>query len=63
VLTAWNHERDVERKQLTPTQVKKAYANAVTNPATGTPWTRDDALAALIGRGYSPNDANTFLDL
>ena len=63
VLTTWNHERDVERKQLTPTQVKKAYANAVTNPATGTPWTRDDALAALIGRGYSPNDANTFLDL
>jgi len=63
VLTTWNHERDVERKQLTPTQVKKAYANAVTNPATGTPWTRDDALAALIGRGYSPNDADTFLDL
>jgi len=43
--------------------VKKAYAKAVPNPATGQAWTRDDALAALIGRGYSPADASTFLDL
>lgn len=63
VLTVWNHERDVERKQLTPAQVKKAWQKAVKNPATGQPWTRDEALAALIGRGYTVNDANTFLDL
>jgi len=63
VLAVWNHERDLERKQLTPAQVKKAYAKAVPNPATGQAWTRDDALAALIGRGYSPADASTFLDL
>jgi hypothetical protein len=63
VLTVWNQERDLERKQLTPAQVKKAFTKGVTNPATGSKWTRDDALAALIGRGYSPNDANTFLDL
>jgi hypothetical protein len=63
VLAVWNHERDLERKQLTPAQVKKAFTKAVKNPATGSAWTRDDALAALIGRGYSPADANTFLDL
>jgi hypothetical protein len=63
VLTIWNQERELERKQLTPAQVKKAYANGVQNPATGAKWTRDDALAALIGRGYSSADANTFLDL
>jgi hypothetical protein len=63
VLAVWNHERELERKQLTPAQVKKAYAKGVTNQATGATWTRDDALAALIGRGYSTADANTFLDL
>jgi hypothetical protein len=63
VLAVWNHERDLERKQLTPAQVKKAYTKGVTNAASGAVWTRDDALAALIGRGYSPADANTFLEL
>lgn len=63
VLTIWNHEREVERQRLTPAQVKKAWSNAVPNAATGAPWTRDDALAALVARGYSSNDANTFLDL
>ena len=63
VLAVWNHERELERKQLTPAQLKKAYAKGVQNPATGATWTRDDALAALIGRGYSPADASTYLDL
>jgi hypothetical protein len=63
VLVVWNHERELERKQLTPAQVKKAFRGGVQNPATGTAWTRDDALAALTARGYSTNDANTFLDL
>jgi hypothetical protein len=59
----WDLERETFRKQLTPTQVKKAWSGAVTNPATGVAWTLDDALAALIARGYSPNDAHTFLSL
>ena len=63
ILGLWNAERDTYRKQLTPTQIKKAWSGAVVNPATGVAWTKDDALAALIGRGYSPNDANTFLEL
>jgi hypothetical protein len=32
------------------------------NPATGAPWTRDEALARLEAMGYSPADAETFLD-
>lgn len=63
IMSLWNAERDTFRKQLTPTQIKKAYKGAVTNPATGVAWTLDDALAALIARGYSPNDAHTFLSL
>lgn len=63
VLALWKHERDLIRKQLTPAQVKKAFAKAETNPATGQPWTRDDALAELVQRGYSTNDATSFLDL
>jgi hypothetical protein len=63
VLALWQAERELIRKQLTPAQIKKAYTHGVPNPATGQTWTRDDALAALIARGYSANDANVFLDL
>jgi hypothetical protein len=62
VLQLWDSERSLIRKQLTPAQVKKAYKKAVTNEDTGQPWTRDDALAGLIERGYSHTDATTFLD-
>lgn len=63
VLAVWDAERSFVRKQLSPAQVKKAYGEKVTNPETGVAWTKDDALAALIGRGYSPADAQTFLEL
>lgn len=62
VFALWDKERELRRQQLTPAQVKKAYLKPVRNPATGSPWTRDDALAALLERGYSTADANTFLD-
>jgi hypothetical protein len=63
VIRVWKEERELYRKQLTPAQVKKAFAKMVTNPATGQPWTRDEAIAELVDRGYSPADASTFLDL
>jgi hypothetical protein len=63
ILALWEQERALIRKQLTPAQVKKAYKGLVTNPETGTAWTLEDALAALIARGYSMNDATTFLEL
>jgi hypothetical protein len=62
VIAIWKHEREVVRQRLTAAQVKKAYTKAVRNPATGAPWTRDDALAELLSRGWSAQDANTFLD-
>ncbi len=63
VLDTWANERELIRKQLTPAQIKKAVKNGTVNPATGVAWTTDDGLAALIARGYSPNDAQTFLAL
>jgi hypothetical protein len=62
IVNLWTHERTLVDRQLTPTQVKKAWKSAVTNPATGAPWTRDEALARLETMGYSVNDAETFLD-
>lgn len=63
VLTFWRVERDLTRKMLTPAQLKKAWQKVVTNPATGVPWTREEVIAELVGRGFSPGDASTFLDL
>ena len=63
VLDRWTFERELERRRLTPAQVKKAYAEAVVNPATNAAWTKDDALAYLIELGMSPNDAATFLEI
>jgi hypothetical protein len=63
VLAIWDATRTLVRKQLSPTQVKKAYKEAVLNEETGSPWTRDEALAELIARGYAPDRADTFLRL
>jgi hypothetical protein len=63
VFVLWDAERALVRKQLTPAQVKKAYTKGIKNQATGATWTRDDALAALIERGYATTEANEFLDL
>ena len=62
VLSLWQEERSLVRKQLTPAQIKKAYKNADTNPATGAAWTFSEAQARLVGMGYSVNDATTFLE-
>jgi hypothetical protein len=62
IIALWNHERALVRKQLTPTQLKKAWKGATVNPATGVAWTRDEALVRLEATGYSPADAETFLD-
>lgn len=62
VLAIWQAERGLVRKQLTPTQLKKAWRNADVNPATGAAWTQDEVLSRLVGMGYSHNDALTFLE-
>lgn len=61
VIALWDREKSLVRKQLTAAQVKRAYTKAVRNEATGAAWTLDDALAALIERGYSHVDASTYL--
>lgn len=63
VLTLWREERALIRRQLTPAQIKKAYAKSAINEATGAAWTRDEALAALIERGYSTLDAGNYLEI
>ena len=63
VLTLWQEEQSLVRKKLTAAQVKKAWSEAVVNPATGAAWTKDEATAYLIESGYSANDAATFLEL
>jgi hypothetical protein len=62
ILALWDRELELVRKQLTPTQLKKAWKGSTVNPATGAPWTRDEALVRLESMGYSPADAETFLD-
>lgn len=63
VLALWQQERELVRKQLTPAQIKKAYNTAAVNAETGEAWTKDEALAALIARGYSTTDAASFLNI
>ncbi len=61
VLALWDAERALIRAQLTPTQIRKALNNGITNPATGAAWTVADATAALLARGYDQADATVFL--
>jgi hypothetical protein len=61
VLSTWDEERTLIRKQLTPTQLRKAWQGNIVNPATGAAWTQDEAIAALVSRGYSLPDAQTFM--
>jgi hypothetical protein len=59
----WDTTREIERKQLTAAQVKKAAAEGVNNPATGAPWTTADAVARLMSMGYSAADATVFMQI
>ena len=61
VLALWDAERALIRAQLSPSQVKKAVAEGVTNPATGAPWTFQDGVNALLARGYNVADATVLL--
>lgn len=63
ITARWDYEASLERKRLTPAQIKKALAEGVINDATGVAWTRDEALAYLIELGYSAGDADTFLNI
>jgi hypothetical protein len=61
ILTLWGHERALIRKQLSPKEIVKALNEGVTNPATGAPWTDQDAINALLERGYDLADAQVLI--
>lgn len=63
ILAIWNVERSLVRAQLSPADVRKAYQAGAVNVATGTAWTRDEALAALLDRGWGVTDANDYLNI
>ena len=62
VLQVWDAERALVRASLSAAQIRKAYHNGVTNPATGQPWTQAEAIARLLELGYTQADAETLLE-
>lgn len=54
ILSVWNRERQINRLELTPAQVKKAYTKGR--------YTKAFAVAELVERGMTDEDANTFLE-
>ena len=62
LLATWDRERSITRKELTPAQLKKAYREGIVNPATGTPFTKDEVVAELVTRGFSTADATVFVE-
>lgn len=54
VLALWQHEREIVRLALTPSQIKKAFAAAK--------MTRDQAVTRLEQLGMTAADAGTLLD-
>lgn len=54
ILALWQHEREIVRRTLTPTQLKKAWKDAK--------LTRDETVGRLERLGYNSADANLFLD-
>ena len=63
ILELWNYERGLERSPLTKAQIKKAWKEAAINAETGSPWTVDEAIAALTELGMSPTDAQSYLNI
>jgi hypothetical protein len=61
VLSLWDAERALIRKQLSPSQIHKAVSGGVVNPATGVAWSLQDGIDALLARGYDLADAQTLL--
>lgn len=61
VLGLWELERNLIHAELSPTQIRKAVNGGIVNPSTGQPWSHADGHAALLARGYTSADAETFL--
>lgn len=53
ILELWDAEADIYRRELSPTEIRKAYKKAL--------YDHETALSELIERGLTPDDAETFL--
>lgn len=63
VLNVWREERALVRATLSAADIRKAFQHQVVNEATGLPWTKAEAVAALVARGWGDADANQYLDI
>jgi hypothetical protein len=63
VLAVWDAERALMRARLSASDIRKAWQKDAINPATGAPWTKDEALAELLQLGYSTTDATAYLNI
>lgn len=63
ILAVWKAERELIRAQLSAADIRKAYQKVSVNVATGAGWTYDDAIAALMDRGWSMQQAQDYLNI
>lgn len=54
ILALWQHEREIIRRSLTRTDVRKLWKD--------TKLTRDEAVARIVAMGYTAADAGAYLD-
>jgi hypothetical protein len=53
IIAVWKAEAEVDRRELTPSQIVKAYKKAL--------LTHDRAMELLLDRSYTPDDAELLL--
>lgn len=63
VLEVWRAERALVRATLSAANIRTAYRKQDVNDATGAAWTVDEAVAALVERGWSQADAHQYLEI
>lgn len=63
VINLWKTERDLIRKSLSATNIKKAWTEQTPDPTTGQPWTEQEAVNRLLELGYDSADATMYLTL
>lgn len=63
ILDIWRTERALVRATLSAADIRKAYQHTVINLATGAAWTDQEAIDALMARGWDPQEAAQYLDI
>lgn len=63
VLDTWRTERGLVRATLSAANIRTAYRKQDVNDTTGAAWTIEEAVAALVARGWSAADAHQYLEI